>query len=320
MRRSLVAFALGCSLSLQLQPAGAEEPTAAGLQLPAGSLPLSQRETALGTYALPVGPFGPTGIAQRLTEGHILRRTWQLRGDATALQVLEPLRRQLVVQGYEIEFQCAARQCGGFDFRFGIEVVPAPDMVVSLSDYYFLAAIGPEGSGAQDGVPAVVSLLVSRSGTANYVQLIEVSPDRQPPLELVAPDTPPAQVVAVSLGDQLLQQGHAVLKGLEFNTGDAEVGPEASAILKDFAAFLEAEPTARILIVGHTDTVGTLADNISLSQRRASRIKEALIQTHDIDGDRVEVAGAGYMAPIASNLTAAGRQTNRRVEVVLVTE
>jgi len=73
----------------------------------------------------------------------------------------------------------------------------------------------------------------------------------------------------------------------------------------------------RILIVGHTDTVGNLEDNIALSQRRAEAVKEALVENYDIDPDRVQVVGAGYMAPIASNLTALGREKNRRVEVVL---
>lgn len=314
--RSL-ALALGACLgfSVPVTTMAQDRPTAvAELQLPAGSLELGRRETALGAYAMPIGAFSDAGIPMRLVEGHVLRRTWQLRGDATALQVLDPLRQQLVAQGYEILFQCAAQQCGGFDFRFGIEVVPAPDMVVNLSDYHFLSAARPQDGDAD--LP-VASLLVSRSGSASYVQLIEVTSVEQAPLELTTTE-PVAPLVSISLDELLLQQGHAVLEGVVFNTGDARLGQDAIASLDDLAQFLVSQPQARILIVGHTDTVGTLSNNVDLSLRRAGAVKDAMITGHGIDAARVEVAGAGYMAPIASNLTAAGRESNRRVEVVLI--
>lgn len=316
---SICALVLGALISVPSGPSAQEaaaRPEGRQFQLPAGSLALGHRETALGTYALPIGPFSTSGIPMRLAEGHILRRTWQLRGDSTVLQVLDPLRQQLVEQGYEILFQCAARQCGGFDFRFGIEVVPAPDMMVSLSDYHFLALSRPTQNEAQQ---SVASLLVSRSGTASYVQLIEVTPSDQTPLELTATDLPPATPVT-PLATELLQQGRAVLQGVVFNTGDAALGQAAISSLEELSAFLAAEPQARVLIVGHTDTIGSLSDNIALSQRRAESVRENLVSQHGIDAARVEVAGAGYMAPIASNLTAQGRESNRRVEAVLISK
>ena len=62
-------------------------------------------------------------------------------GQSTVLQILAPLRDQLEEQGYEVRLDCAARDCGGFGFRFGIEVVPAPDMMVDISRYHFLSAV-----------------------------------------------------------------------------------------------------------------------------------------------------------------------------------
>lgn len=334
MKRSLADFALACCLGLSLLaiPAQAEERAETALQLPAGANALSRRETAYGTYALPVGAFSEAGIALRLEEGHILRRTWQVRGSASVLQVLAPLRRQLEAAGFEILFQCEARQCGGFDFRFGIEVVPAPDMVISLSDYHFLAAAkpasskpaSPEVSNAQaadlTAQPEVVSLLVSRSGRANYVQLIEVSPVEQAPLAplaIVAPQAP-APEAEPDISVRLLEQGHAVLNGLVFDTGAATLGQAAVPSLERLAAFLTAEPEARILIVGHTDSLGGLESNRALSQRRATVVKEALVESYGADPERIDVAGAGYMAPIASNLSVEGREHNRRVEAVLI--
>lgn len=327
MIRQLAVWALGSCLILPSLPlwAQAQSGEAAPLRLPDGAIERSQRETALGTYALPVGAFGAGGIPLRLQEGHILRRTWHLSGDATVLQVLDVLRSQLVQQGYEILFQCETRQCGGFDFRFGIEVVPAPDMVVSLSDYHFLAAQKPVIAEVESDAVQMVSLLVSRSGSATYIQMIEVGPQRQPQLALApaeAPSTgsPPVQKSnpASDLKDLLEQQGHVVLDGVVFETGAETLAPEAIISLRGLAGFMEEQSKAQVLIVGHTDSVGSLVDNTSLSLRRAQMVKDALVSALGVAEGRISIAGAGYMAPIASNLTAAGREKNRRVEVVLL--
>lgn len=292
------------------------------LRLPEGTASRSMRETALGTYGLPVGTYSDGGIPMQMLEGHIRRRTWHLRADATVLQVLDVLRSQLVEQGYEILFQCDDRQCGGFDFRFGIEVVPAPDMVVSLSDYHFLAVQKQASSGGEDTATSTVSLLVSRSGATTYIQMIEVTPPNQPPMDLIgAADGVPAPMAAQSgaeVAATLEQEGHVVLPGVVFSTGAKTLGQAAVDSLKEIADFLTKTPKAQVLIVGHTDSVGRLEGNIALSLSRAGVVKDTLVQTYGIATGRIAVAGAGYMAPIASNLTEEGREHNRRVEVVLL--
>ena len=318
------------------------------LELPAGARQLAYRETALGSYALPVSRYEKDRIDFRTVEGRVLRRSWQLQGSATVLQVLAPLRAQLRNMGFDVVLQCQARQCGGFDFRFGIEVVPAPDMVVSLSNYEFVSlekgtstaeeTLAPDGQRAQG---TVASLLVSQSGSATYIQLIEVAPveeaplpatveapafppapppvlqDHEPPLQTeAAGEAPEAQVLA----DALLDQGHVVLEGLVFASGSATLRRSGEAILQELADFLKAHPNAKILIVGHTDTVGSLTSNRGLSLRRARAVRSRLVEDHAVDRNRIQVAGAGYVAPIASNLTAEGRSKNRRVEAVLVSQ
>ncbi len=332
MRRGRAVEALGVSLMLALSPLAPQVRAGeqALLQLPEGAVPRSQRETVLGTYALPIGAFGEGGIPTRVIEGHILRQTWHLQGDVTVLQVVDVLRRQLADQGFDLLFQCETRQCGGFDFRFGIEVVPAPDMVVSLSDYHFLAAQMPVGTGTESEARRTLSLLVSRSGATTYIQLIEVAPAKQAPLtlssaELTALDQqagsepePTRGETTSGLAGQLTDQGHVVLEGVVFNTGAETLGGEAIASLAPLAAFLNERQKAQVMIVGHTDSVGSLDANMALSLRRARAVKEVLVQSYAISEERVLVEGAGFMAPVASNLSAAGREKNRRVEVVLL--
>lgn len=296
----------------------------AEMSLPVGAQALALRETPLGTYALPTGPVGADGVPSRAIEGRILRRTYRIRGEATVLQVLAPLREQLLETGYELLFQCEARQCGGFDFRFGIEVVPAPDMAVSIGDYHFLSAV--KGASA-------VTLLASRSGTSAYLQIIEVSPPEAAALEL-APSIPAGQAETdeaagagaeslpdgnpTDLAQALLEQGRAILPGLDFGTGDVALGRENYESLKALAEFLAEFPDYSVVVVGHTDTVGSLQDNTDLSRRRAEAVKTHLVEKSGVDETRIEVAGVGYLVPVATNLTAEGREANRRVEAVLL--
>ena len=109
-----------------------------------------------------------------------------------------------------------------------------------------------------------------------------------------------------------------MLERLEFETGTSDLGPGPYATLERLAELLTAEPALRIALVGHTDAVGGLEDNIALSRKRAEAVRQWLIDGHGVASDRLEARGAGYLAPRASNLTEAGREANRRVEVVLL--
>ncbi len=284
--------------------------------LPSGAQALATRETPLGTYGLPIGVATADAVPQRLLEGRILRRTWRVQSDATVLQVLAPMREQLLQGGYEILFQCEARGCGGFDFRFGIEVVPAPDMAVSIGNYHFLSAMKGEQA---------LSLLVSRSGNDVYLQVIEVLPPQEPNLTVVAPrsaqETTESQLDVSpeeNLGTQLLRDGHAILEGLDFATGAIKLQRETYSSLQGLAAFLAEYPQYAVVVVGHTDTVGQLEDNIALSRRRAEAVKAHLVEKQGVLADRIAVDGVGYLSPLLSNLTKEGREANRRVEAVLV--
>ena len=70
--------------------------------------------------------------------------------------------------------------------------------------------------------------------------------------------------------------------------------------------------------MGHTDAVGSLEANTALSRRRAEAVRRRLIDIHGADPAQVTAHGAGYLAPLASNLSAPGREMNRRVEAVLL--
>ena len=77
----------------------------------------------------------------RAVEGdQIWRRSWRVSGAQTTLEVFAPLRDALLAAGFHVEYSCASEACGGFAFRFGIDTIPAPDMLVRISDFEFLSA------------------------------------------------------------------------------------------------------------------------------------------------------------------------------------
>ncbi len=300
----LIALAGFAAAVLLAAGAGAVEMT-----LPSGAAGVSERATALGVYQLPVGSEASDEVPSQRFEGRILRRTWRLEGGSTVLEILAPMREQLLAQGYEVVFDCAARDCGGFGFRFGIEVVPAPDMMVDISRYHFLSA----AKGDQ-----AVSILVSRAGGTAYVQMITVQPPDAATPEVKPAAEAPAPVRPVELAKVLEVRGHAVLPDLVFESGSTRLREGQYSSLKQLAGFLAANPQYRLLLVGHTDMVGSQQQNAGISERRAQSVRERMIEAYKADGGRIDVAGAGYLAPIASNLIPEGREANRRVEAVLL--
>ena len=104
-----------------------------------------------------------------------------------------------------------------------------------------------------------------------------------------------------------------------FAAGKAEVGPGAQRSIDKLAEFLKAYPKRNVLIEGHSDNVGNEEFNIKLSQQRADAVRDLLV-ARGIALQRIRTKGYGPKFPVVENDTAAGRQQNRRVEVVVLNE
>jgi len=101
-----------------------------------------------------------------------------------------------------------------------------------------------------------------------------------------------------------------------FATGRADLKPGAANNLDQLVSFLAKYPARTIEIEGHTDSVGSDDYNLGLSQRRADAVRSHLVR-QGVAAGRITTMGAGKGSPVASNDTAAGRQQNRRVEVII---
>jgi OOP family OmpA-OmpF porin len=315
-QKTQVITLLGLGLSL------APVAHALTLDLPAPILSEETRSEVPGSYDLPVGPFAGGTVPTRTVEGVVTQRALQLDAPGqTTLALLAPLREQVIAAGFEVLLECEARVCGGFDFRYGTEVVPEPDMHVDLGDFRFLSATRGDEA---------VSILVSRSALSGYVQITRVTaaPEGETPPDAPAPtaidldlvierDAGDLTLTDAQIGPALDQVGTAVLGDLDFASGAATLTGDDYPSLAAVAAWLAANPDGTIALVGHTDASGSLAANIAVSERRAEAVAQVLVDRYGVDRDRVTAKGVGFLAPRATNQTEEGRQKNRRVEVVV---
>jgi outer membrane protein OmpA-like peptidoglycan-associated protein len=104
--------------------------------------------------------------------------------------------------------------------------------------------------------------------------------------------------------------------GILYDFDSDVVRPEAAQNLRSLAASLNEYPNTDLLIVGHTDAVGTSEYNQSLSQRRSTAAASSLAG-QSVDRTRLQAVGRGETEPIATNDTEGGRQLNRRVEIAI---
>ncbi|GGM07339.1 OmpA family protein [Pseudomonas asuensis] len=116
----------------------------------------------------------------------------------------------------------------------------------------------------------------------------------------------------------LPRQETIVVRDLHFAFDSAEISPADRAQLDTVASRLRSEAsTTRLTINGHTDSKGTDRYNQRLSERRAASVRNYLVQSGVPAASIVSVQGMGESQPVATNDTAEGRATNRRVEILV---
>ena len=109
------------------------------------------------------------------------------------------------------------------------------------------------------------------------------------------------------------------LRDVLFEFDRADLKPKAMEDLYPMVTFLREDPARHILIEGHTDSIGSESYNLDLSQQRAAAVRNFLVR-NGISPERITTRGYGKAYPVASNEAEAGRQQNRRVEVVVLHE
>jgi len=141
--------------------------------------------------------------------------------------------------------------------------------------------------------------------------------DHVPDASDKCPNTPAGQQVDAN-GCPILFKGaekSVTLRGVTFETGKAELRPDAQTILQDVATSLASNTDVHVEVAGYTDNTGSAKTNRRLSQERAQAVADFLT-SHGVSQQQiVGVRGYGPANPVASNKSAAGREQNRRVQL-----
>jgi OmpA-OmpF porin, OOP family len=250
-------------------------------------------------YTLVTGLEAPKGdLKGRDLEGRLTRIVYENPPDRSTLEIFRNYEEALTKAGGEILFRCELDACG-----------PA----------YARSAWGRFNGlfAASDGDPRYLAARVAQGDAEAYVAVMVGK--RRTQLDVLEAKAMDRGLVAVDPGQlakDIESAGTVRLYGILFDFDKADIRPESKPALDAIAEMLRGKPELSLFVVGHTDSKGELAHNLDLSRARARAVVGALTGAYGIAAGRLDPHGVGPLAPLASNATEAGRQQNRRVELV----
>jgi OOP family OmpA-OmpF porin len=273
-------------------------------------------------YRVPVGPVtGYRKIDEWIdTQGRVTRSFYRYRGTERSYgEIYQNYVEALQAQDFEILAQglSADRSGDGPGTRNWLGVLYMANPTTKPGEVGTIFS----GTSSSGGAGAIVARKERAAGTVYVVLTVEQhSRDYVGALvdiiEEAAPETGLVVVDAEAIGNDIVEYGRVVLDGLVFDFDQATLKAESGPALEAIAQYLSAHPDKSFYVVGHTDAVGTFAYNRKLSADRARTVVDTLVSQFDVASDRLESHGVGPLVPVFSNGTDAGRERNRRVELV----
>jgi outer membrane protein OmpA-like peptidoglycan-associated protein len=119
------------------------------------------------------------------------------------------------------------------------------------------------------------------------------------------------------LYDRVVTDGKFYTSGIRFDVGKATLRPESMGVINQIYNMMLDHPELKFTVVGHTDSDGDEASNLTLSENRARTVVNQLVSM-GIGADRLESKGMGESQPIDNNNTPEGKANNRRVEFIKI--
>lgn len=123
--------------------------------------------------------------------------------------------------------------------------------------------------------------------------------------------------LATGFPTAIFENGKFVTRNIKFDVNKASLKPESITVIKQIKDYLDKNPSVKLEIGGHTDSDGSDADNLKLSQQRAEAVKNQLVNL-GIYASRLTAKGYGELVPLDKNTTAEAKANNRRVEFTVV--
>ena len=296
-------------------------PHAEGVPVYEGACLIGGDAQSFAAFALPTGPAIRDGDAWRgeteeRLEGRHERRLYVAPAGRAPLEVTRNYRDALTAAGWTVAFECSGADCGRNE-AMGARIIWTQDRrldtlgdlsryaFTGLEDDHYLAARAPDGTWA--------AIYVARNTFKRFPETFERAIAH---LDIVYPAAMEARMIdAAAMRSALDDTGKIALDNILFDFGTATLSPESAATLDEMAKLLAGNLDLSVYIVGHTDNVGGFDANLVLSRARAEAVVAALT-SRGSDAARPVPAGVADLSPVASNATDAGRQMNRRVEMV----
>jgi outer membrane protein OmpA-like peptidoglycan-associated protein len=215
-----------------------------------------------------------------------------------------------------------------------IEPVPFPVVVEEVPEP-FDHLMDSDGDGVPDiydlspGVPGLVELMGAPDSDGDGIpDHLDKCPHEPGPVEnhgcpieeevVVEPEPEPKPIVR-EIPEEVQEVLDIAMRDVQFDLGRATLRPESFTVLNQVADIMRDYPQYRLRIHGHTDNIGSAANNQRLSEQRARSCYEYLA-SRGVSTNRMSFVGFGESRPISPNDTAEGRAQNRRVEFQLYTD
>ena len=257
-----------------------------------GSVIITQEVKEFDEQELVIGKVQKDGSVETVKlEGKVTRIDYQDPANRSSLERIRNYEQALKKAGFEIKFICNKEECGPEIYRESIGYYPP--------ERYLTAFLKRKEGNVWIGV-------FIAAGSYSTIRIVEEKPM----------ETNMVKVTSELLKENILKDGHSAVYGIYFDTGKSVIKPESDETIKEIATLLKANPSMQVYIVGHTDNVGKLKDNMELSQKRAEAVVNELITKYKIPSTNLEAGGVGPLAPVATNDTEEGKELNRRVEIV----
>lgn len=298
------------------------------------SLPLSKLEEVPGKKSRQNNRVHEPKNKKAL-EGSYTRLVYLIPADRSPLEVLRNYQDEVRAKGGKILFECKGADCGGDpersseggggDTSLAMYLYPQERvteahgtngycaMAEEITDQRYFAAELP-AAGAHVSVLAYTVVSpgeydACKTFNGRTVALVDI-------VEAKAREQKMVTVKASEMASAIAGSGKVALYGIYFDFNKTDIKPESDSTLEEIGKLLKGSPSMKLLVVGHTDNVGTFSFNTDLSQRRAGAVVSALVSRFGVARDRLTPFGVSFAAPVASNRTEEGRAKNRRVELV----
>jgi OOP family OmpA-OmpF porin len=244
-------------------------------------------------------------VKMETLEGKVTKFKYSVPAGKSGLEIARSYQNALQKAGFQILYTCDGKTgCFSPKFPFGSNVMASGMWCYNCTEstrYVGAKLSRPTG----DAYVTVVVNVDSYAG-GTWLSVIEPKP--------MAAGT--VSVNAAAMANDISTAGHASIYGIHFDTGKATLKPESDGTLAEIGKLLASNPQLKLHVIGHTDNVGVAAANLALSKQRAEAVVAALTAKHKVAPARVQAAGVGSLAPVATNRTEDGRARNRRVELV----